>query len=128
MDVRLPLYVAAGSAVGGAARYLLSSATTRAEFPLGTFLVNVVGCFLVGLLVFGGASGGWLHPGGRVFLAAGVLGGFTTMSSFSFEALELWEAGRVATAVAYVAATVGTCLAGTWAGRAAGLAWWPAAG
>jgi len=126
MDLRLPLYVAAGSAIGGVARYLISSATVKGVFPLGTFLVNVVGCFLIGLIVFGGATGGWLHTGGRVFLAAGVLGGFTTMSSFSFETLELVEAGRTAIAGVYVAATLATCLLGTWAGRAAGLAWWPA--
>lgn len=75
MEPRYVGLVALGSALGGVARYAVQGWTTRGDFPTGTLLVNGVGCFLIGLLVFGGLAGEWLPAGGRVFLAIGVLGG-----------------------------------------------------
>ena len=111
--------VAAGGAVGASARHLVAQAGARAfggGFPLGTLVINVVGCFLMGALigVFDARGGG--REGLRLFLAAGVLGGFTTFSAFSADFLELWERGEAITALGYVGASVILSLAGAAAG------------
>jgi CrcB protein len=106
------------------ARYFLSGAVTTGDFPAGTLVVNVLGSFVIGVLIFGGAAGGWLTQEHRVFLAIGVLGGFTTMSSFSYETLAFLEDGAIRDAVLNVFLMVGSCLAATWLGRAVGLAVW----
>ncbi|MYZ48896.1 fluoride efflux transporter CrcB [Propylenella binzhouense] len=114
------LLVACGGAIGASARHLVGMAALRwlgSGFPAGTFTVNVLGGLLMGLLA------GWLAlkaPGGgqnlRLFLATGVLGGFTTFSSFSLDAVLLWERGAVATAAGYVLASVILSIAGLAAG------------
>lgn len=91
------LYIAIGGALGSVCRYLLSSAVLRmlgTLFPAGTFVVNVVGC-----LVFGAIAGATqerlvLSPGARAFLLAGVLGGFTTFSSYMNESAVLVREGQ----------------------------------
>jgi len=109
--------VAAGGAIGASARYLASVAVMRAlgaGFPWGTMLVNVVGSFLMGVLIVTLA-----HLGGTrfaPFLAVGVLGGFTTFSSFSLDAVTLYERGAVAAAAGYVAGSVVLSLAALFAG------------
>jgi CrcB protein len=83
-------------------------------YPLGTLIVNIIGSFLMGVLVVGLA-----HFGGTrfaPFLAIGVLGGFTTFSSFSLDAVTLIERGAVGQAALYVAASVVLSLAGLFAG------------
>lgn len=84
-------------------------------FPVGTMAVNVVGSFLMGLLagVLPGPSQGW-----RLFLATGVLGGFTTFSAFSLDAVTLWQRGQVGTAALYVGGSVLLSLAAIAAGAA----------
>lgn len=111
------LTVALGSALGGAARYGLTRLVTLRvgkHFPWGTLLVNISGCFAIGLF---GASA---LPSGdalaQVFFTTGLLGGYTTFSSFSLETLYLARQGRPAAALAYLAASLGACLAGTAAG------------
>jgi fluoride exporter len=90
------LLVALGGAIGAVARYVVGTAVQSAAggpFPLGTLSVNVLGCFLIGVLgaMFAVAPG---HPA-RLFLITGVLGGFTTFSSFGFETLNLLRSGAV---------------------------------
>jgi len=114
------LLVMAGGALGAGARHLVGLASLRLlgpAFPWATLFVNIVGSGLMGVLI------GWLtraEPANaaslRLFLATGVLGGFTTFSTFSLDALTLWEAGRVAAAVTYVAASLALSLAGIAAG------------
>ncbi|MFN3936034.1 MAG: fluoride efflux transporter CrcB [Gemmobacter sp.] len=101
------LMVAAGGAAGSVARYLVVMAGVRVYgpgFPVGTLAVNVLGCFLMGVLWV------WLTQTGRLaaspLLTAGLLGGFTTFSTFALDALGLWERGAVAAAAAYVVASV----------------------
>ncbi len=99
--------VALGGALGASARYLTNTAVMRwigPGFPYGTVLVNVLGSFLMGVLVvFLAQKGGTkLAP----FLMTGLLGGFTTFSAFSLDAFTLWERGQVAVAGAYIAASV----------------------
>jgi CrcB protein len=109
--------VAAGGAIGASTRYLTGVAVMRSYgpgYPLGTLIVNILGSFLMGVLVVGLA-----HFGGTrfaPFLAIGVLGGFTTFSSFSLDAVTLIERGAVGQAALYVAASVVLSLAGLFAG------------
>lgn len=117
--------IGAGGAIGSVARYLLSVSFARSDFPWGTLVVNALGCFLIGLLLFGGLNAGWLTPGGRAFLAVGILGGFTTMSSFTFETIGLFYAQRAPLALANVGTTLAACLGGTWLGHILAARLWP---
>jgi CrcB protein len=102
------LQVALGGAIGASARYLTSVGAMRLMgpgFPWGTLMVNVVGSFLMGVLVVVLAhrdGGTRLAP----FLMTGILGGFTTFSAFSLDAMAIYERGELALAAFYVAASV----------------------
>lgn len=88
------LMIAVGAALGANARYLMSSwATNRfgADFPFGTFFVNVLGSFLLGFLLSLGTGRLQLSPEARLLLAVGFLGAFTTFSSYTVESLNLWR-------------------------------------
>ena len=112
------LTVGVGSFIGGVLRYLLCllvQARAAAHFPWHTLAVNVAGCFLIGV-VFGCSDRGHLPHGWTLFLATGVLGGFTTFSAFSNDTLILLREGRACHAALYVSASVAlgllaTCLA-----------------
>jgi fluoride exporter len=91
------LLIAIGGALGSVCRYLLSSAVLRALgtlFPAGTFVVNVVGCLVFGVLVGAAQERFTLTPDARAFLLAGVLGGFTTFSSYMNESFVLMREGQ----------------------------------
>lgn len=90
-----------GGAAGAAARYHLAGLFARG-FPWGTLAVNLIGSFLIAIVASRFAAG---EPW-RLFLAVGVLGGFTTFSAFTLETFELVAAGRIASAFAYVLASV----------------------
>jgi len=101
------LQVAAGGALGASARYVVNVTTGRllgTGFPWATLIVNVVGSFLMGLLVVALAE----KFGNRyaAFLMTGCLGGFTTFSAFSLDTLTLYERGQTGLALLYVAASV----------------------
>lgn len=104
--VKSILYVALGSAIGGVCRYLMQQAIQKpvvGSFPLGTMVVNLLGCLVIGV-VFGLAmKNNVLDPMLRLFLAVGICGGFTTFSSFMMENYTLMSAGQMATALAYTA-------------------------
>ncbi|WP_026381025.1 fluoride efflux transporter CrcB [Afifella pfennigii] len=118
------LLVAAGGAVGAAGRHLVSGSALKLlgpGFPHGTLIVNVVGSFLMGLLV------AWLalratHAGTnlRLFLATGVLGGFTTFSAFSLDVVLLWERGQIEKALLYAVISVAISVTALVAGLALG--------
>ena len=119
-------WVALGSAIGGAARYLASGAVARLageSFPWGTLLVNISGSLLIGLLAtLTAPEGRWLlAPVWRQFLMLGVLGGFTTFSSFSLQTFALVQEGEWMSAVGYVVGSVLLCLVGVWLGHAVGV-------
>jgi len=113
--------VAAGGAIGAVARYLAVTAIgawTGAAFPWGTLTVNVAGSLAMGLLA-GLAAQVWQPTAElRAFLMVGVLGGFTTFSSFSLDVAALAERGQYAAAGAYVAASVILSVAALVAGLA----------
>jgi fluoride exporter len=108
------LWIALGSALGGCARFAITSYIgNSAGFPWGTLAVNVAGCFVIGVLASTIESLPW-----KQFLMIGFCGGFTTFSSFGLETLALLREGQTARAAAYVAASVAICLAAVWAGHA----------
>jgi CrcB protein len=107
------VWVCLGSALGGGARYLLSLAALRLlgpSFPYGTLAVNVVGSFLVGLLMHVALETSLVPPGVRIFLTTGVLGGLTTYSTFNYETLAFASEGDWHLATLNVGATVLGCL------------------
>jgi len=124
LDVKLLAYVGIGGAAGSIGRYLLGGALTRGDYPYGTLTANLLGSFLIGILVFGGLAGGWLSPGARALLAMGLLGGFTTMSSFTYDSVSFFEDGEVLRGATYVLVTVAGCLLATALGRALALTIW----
>ena len=116
------MQVALGGAIGAAGRYLVGVAATRVMglgFPWGTLTVNVAGSFLMGVLVVSLAhkDATRLAP----FLMTGVLGGFTTFSSFSLETMRLWQNGMHLTGLLYILLnnmiSIGLCYLGYWAGK-----------
>ncbi len=120
------LWIALGSALGGAARYAVSGLVARSigeTFPFGTLAVNVLGSFAIGLVaVLTGPDGPLLvDPRLRQALTLGVLGGFTTFSSFSLQTLALLQDGEWLLAAANVAVSVVACLLAVWAGWQLGL-------
>lgn len=109
-------YVAAGSALGGVGRYLVSGAVQRlagTAFPLGTLLVNLSGSFLLGLLLRHAVESPGLTPEMRAFLAVGFCGGYTTFSTFSYETLALLRQGEWSRAGLYAALSVALSLGAT---------------
>ena len=115
------LAVALGSALGGCLRYLATlgvNALVQRAFPWGTLAVSVAGCLLIGMLHVFIVERGGERETLRLFTMVGVMGGFTTFSSFSLETLLLVQQGAPGRAVAYVAASVVVCLAASVAGMA----------
>lgn len=112
--------VALGGAIGAVGRYGVNVAATRMlgiAFPWGTVIVNVLGSFLMGVLIVALA-----HKGGMRFaplLMTGVLGGFTTFSAFSLDAITLFERGQTLQAGTYVLGTVVVGFIAIMAGMAA---------
>jgi len=106
--------VALGGAIGASLRYLSGIATTRAfgfqDFPVAVLTVNIVGSFIMGVFVAMAAQKGLTHW--NPFIATGILGGFTTFSSFSLETVNLIERGQIGAAGIYVALSVGLSVLG----------------
>jgi CrcB protein len=108
------LLIAIGGGLGSILRHAINQASTAffgPRFPYGTLLVNVAGSFAAGLVA------GWFalrghHPATRLFLATGVLGGFTTFSAFSLDAALLLERGDTIGAAFYVGSSVGGAIVG----------------
>ena len=103
------LLVFLGGAVGAALRYVTDrwvQAHHLLRFPLGTLVVNLLGCFVLGVVAGGVAKAGWsAHV--QDLAGIGLCGGLTTFSTFSVEVLELWQGRLTIRAVAYLAASVG---------------------
>ena len=121
----IPFSVAIGAALGGVARYGLSGLIARSfgeTFPWGTLVVNVAGSFLIGMVAVVTGPDGRLLVGtaARQFMMVGVLGGFTTFSSFSLQTLTLIQDGEWLYAAGNVLSSVLFCLAAVWLGAIAG--------
>lgn len=110
-----------GAGLGGALRHGVNLAVLRlgwTALPAGTLFVNVFGSFLMGALVEYLALRAHLPLQWRLFLATGVLGGFTTFSAFSLDAVLLYERGKIGLAAAYVCTSVILSIAALFAGLA----------
>ncbi len=112
-----------GGGIGAAARYGLQGLVYRflpATFPYGTIAVNILGSFLIGFLTAFFEERFLVMPSLRVFLTIGVLGGFTTFSSFSYETVMLLRTGSYMLGGVNIVASVLTCLIATWIGMVLG--------
>ena len=131
-DAALAGWLALGGGAGAALRYVLDVAVSsrwRRPFPLATFLINVSGSLALGLLV------GWFYAGAAKpgwslavsVIGTGLLGGYTTFSTASYDTLRLGREGRVVMALAYavgtMAATIAAAASGLWLGE-----WWARVG
>ena len=113
------LGVAVGGAVGAVLRYLMMSWIGRVwghDFPIATVVVNVLGCFILGVLVEMMALRWSLGEGARAFFVVGIMGGFTTFSTFSLDVIVLVERGQTMAALGYIIASVVLSVGGFWLG------------
>ena len=104
---------------GGLARYYLSGwvySLLGRTFPYGTFVVNVIGAYMIGLIMEFGLRSTAVPDTVRLGLTVGFLGGLTTFSTFSYETFSLLEEGRFLVAFANILASVAVCLLFTWLG------------
>ena len=115
------IYVALGGALGSASRYLLGtwtqSISKSIDFPYGTLTVNLIGCFVIGFLSQLAESRGAFTSESRAFLFVGILGGFTTFSSFGNDTINLLRDGETFNALANIGANVIVGLLLVWLGR-----------
>ncbi len=121
------LLVALGGGVGAVGRFALSGAIARGTnevFPLGTLVVNVTGCFIIGFFaMITGPDGRILVPPDfRQFFMVGICGGYTTFSSFSLQTLALARDADFTRAGANIVGSLVLCLLGVWLGSVAGAA------
>jgi CrcB protein len=120
------LYVALGGALGSISRYLLGtwtqSLSKSIDFPYGTLTVNLIGCFVIGFLSQLVETRGAFAPEERAFVFIGILGGFTTFSSFGNDTINLLRDGETFNALANIGANVIVGLLLVWLGRT--VAYW----
>lgn len=116
------IYIAVFGALGCVSRYFLSGWTYDKlgwGFPWGTLSVNMLGAFIIGLIMELGLRNSAIPANLRIGLVTGFLGGLTTFSTFSYETFKLLETGRFLVAFSNVIISVSTCLLFTWLGIAA---------
>ncbi len=109
------LLVSLGAALGGGLRYWLSSFTYKflpSTFPYGTLAVNVIGSFILGVIIFMFDDKELITPGLRLFLAVGFCGGFTTFSTFSLETINLLKDSQLIPGLLNILLNLFLCLAG----------------
>ena len=112
-----------GGGLGAVARYALQGLVYRSvqgSFPYGTMAVNIIGCFIIGFLMIAFEERFMVNPLLRLFVTVGILGGFTTFSSFSFETFALLRDGEIMLGVVNAGASLIGCLAATYIGAVAG--------
>lgn len=114
------LIVFLGAGIGGVLRFVMSPAVQRScndwSFPIGTFSVNILGCFIIGLLGQLAESRGLFQGETRLFLLVGILGGFTTFSTFGYETFQLLRGGEIWYALANAFLQVVLGLSSVWLG------------
>jgi CrcB protein len=121
------LAVMLGAALGGGARYLIGSAILQrsgGRFPWGTVIVNITGCFVIGIVAtLTGPEGRYLvGASARQFVMVGLCGGYTTFSAFGLQTLLLAQDGEWLRAGANILLSVVLCLLAVWLGHLAGVA------
>ena len=116
---RTLILVGIGGLAGSILRYLITLFFARqagSAFPYGTLVVNLTGCFLIGLIFALSEKGDVLSPEWRILLTTGFCGGFTTFSTFSYESIRLMQDGEVLFVSLYVGISVIVGLLATWLG------------
>lgn len=123
MRLSLVLLVFVGGGIGSVCRYAMATALQRSipgPFPVGTFTVNLLGCFAIGLVGALGLERAAISPEARTFIMVGILGGFTTFSSFAWETLGLLAVRDLLRTSLYVGGSVFCGLLGAFLGRSIG--------
>lgn len=113
------IFIGIGGAVGAISRYLISEIVDSSDFPFATFIVNTLGCLLIGFLSAFYLEN-LLSETLYLTLGIGILGAFTTMSSFSIENVNLMREGEYATAFFYISCTFIVCIFSSWIGLSIG--------
>ena len=116
--MKIILAIGMGSFLGGISRYLLSLYIQQkfsSSFPFGTLVVNIIGCFLIGIIL-GLTDKGNLTQEWRLFFATGIIGGFTTFSAFSGETINMLQDGQLWYAILYIAVSLIVGLIATFIG------------
>lgn len=119
INARNILLVLVGSAVGGLMRFITSYLIQQkigARFPTGTFAVNLIGCFFIGVIFSLAAKNAQGSDDMKLLLATGFCGGFTTFSAFAIENMELFKSGNNLTALTYILLSVTLGIIATFAG------------
>lgn len=118
------LWVSLGGGIGASLRYWISGIVPRSmgsHFPYGILFVNVLGCFLIGFIMTALEERFVVNPSLRIFLTIGILGGFTTFSSFSYETIAMLRDNEFLKASLYIGSSVVLCLGstqiGSWLGK-----------
>jgi len=109
-----------GGGFGSVLRFLMQNLAVKyfhTSFPLGTFLVNIIGCFFIGIFFGISEKQGWMTSEWRLFLITGICGGFTTFSSFSYDGISLLRQGDYLYFGAYLILSVGLGLLATFFGN-----------
>ena len=117
-----------GGFIGSVLRYLISGfaqgLSKSISFPYGTFLVNLLGCFFIGLCAYLAESRGLFSDASRAFVFIGILGGFTTFSAFASESFNLLHDGETSLALLNITGQLLLCLGAVWFGRASAFWIW----
>lgn len=104
------LLVAFGGSIGSVLRYLISlqfQSKVDTNFPINTFIVNLIGCFIIGLVAGYSTKNNWLDNGLYLLFATGFCGGFTTFSALGLESLKLLQNGQYTTVIMYLVSSLG---------------------
>jgi CrcB protein len=118
--IKLLLFIGSGSFVGGVARFLTSryiQNTFISAFPFGTFFVNILGCFLIGIFYGMSERGNIFNLETRMFLTVGFCGGFTTFSTFSGENIAMLRDGNILLVALYTSSSVFLGILATYLGN-----------
>ncbi len=124
--MHIVLWIGIGGFIGAVLRYLLSGLIQNsiASFPFGTMGVNVIGSFFLGFIMYASEYQGALSEETRTFLTIGILGAFTTMSTFSYESFRLFENNEFVLFGLNLAGTVSLTIAAIYLGKLAALNLW----
>lgn len=111
------LFVGIGGAIGAVLRYLLSMIPIHKNFPIITFLTNLIGAIVIGCIAGLNTKYSSISPKLILLLKTGLCGGFTTFSTFSLETLSLFENNKPITGIFYAVSSVLFCILGVWLGK-----------